>query len=96
MAAGLLFVLRRPTAGRQAKANTNMDRQYDYYSDLKFCVKCDKYVSYLMSMDHSYCTECGQRVKLFSQADWTDFHETLKNNKPTGGRPRKDRGRESA
>ena len=36
------------------------------------------------------------RVKLFSQADWTDFHENLKNQKPKGGRPRKQRGRESA
>ncbi len=68
----------------------------DYYSDHKFCANCQKYVSYLMSMDHSYCTECGERVKLFSQADWTDFHENLKNQKPKGGRPRKQRGRESA
>ena len=70
--------------------------QNDYYSDHKFCGTCQKYVSYLMSMDHSYCTECGERVKLFSQADWVEFHETLNRNKPKGGRPRKQRGRESA
>ena len=73
-----------------------MDRQYDYYSDLKFCAKCDKYVSYLMSMDHSYCTACGERVRLFSQGDWAAFNETLSRQKPKGGRPRGQRGKESA
>jgi hypothetical protein len=96
LAASLLFVLRRPTASRQTKANTNMDRQYDYYSDLKFCAKCDKYVSYLMSMDHSYCTACGERVRLFSEGDWAAFNETLSRQKPKGGRPRGQRGKESA
>lgn len=68
----------------------------DYYSDLKYCDHCDKYVSYLMSVDHSYCAECGQRVRLFSQEDWSSFNDALKNQKGRGGRPRKRRGKESA
>lgn len=68
----------------------------DYYSDLKYCDHCDKYVPYLMSVDHSYCAECGQRVRLFSKEDWSTFNEALKNQKSRGGRPRKRRGKESA
>ena len=69
----------------------------DYYSDLKYCSKCGKYVPYLMGVEHSYCTECGSRVRLFSQRDWADFNENLTRQKPKGGRPRKEqRGRETA
>ncbi len=69
----------------------------DYYTDLKFCAKCDKYVPYLMGVEHSYCTECGGRVRLFSQQDWDAFTENLARQRPKGGRPRKEqRGRESA
>lgn len=69
----------------------------DFYSDLKYCAKCDKYVTYLMGVEHSYCTECGDRVRLFSQRDWTAFSENLTKARPKGGRPRKEqRGRESA
>jgi putative FmdB family regulatory protein len=42
----------------------------DYYSDLKYCSKCDKYVTYLMGVEHSYCTECGNRSEVVqSMAD---------------------------
>lgn len=72
----------------------------DFYSDLKYCTTCLKYVSYMMSMDHSYCCECGQRVKLFSNEDWSNFHDSIARAKPKGGRPRgkerDQRGRESA
>jgi hypothetical protein len=68
----------------------------DYYSDLKYCAHCDKYVPYLMSLEHSYCAACGQRVRLFSKDDWVSFNETLTRQKPRGGRPRKRRGKESA
>lgn len=68
----------------------------DYYSDHKYCQNCQKYVSYLMSMEHSYCIECGERVRLFSERDWVEFNDTLTRQKPKGGRPRKQRGKESA
>lgn len=66
----------------------------NFYSDRKFCTQCCKYVSYLVSLEHSYCCECGSRVRLFSENDWTHFHENLERNRPRGGRPKK--GKESA
>lgn len=66
----------------------------NFYSDRKFCTQCRKYVSYLVSLEHSYCCECGARVRLFSDSDWTSFHENLERQRPRGGRPRK--GKESA
>jgi len=69
----------------------------DFYNDKKFCPRCRDYVSYLQSMEHSYCVACGQQVRLFSDADWTEFHDSLKERKPKGGRPRRDqRDKESA
>ena len=66
----------------------------DYYSDRKYCPECGDYVTYLQSMEHSYCTACGSQVRLFSQDDWQAFNASLKERKPRGGRPRK--GKESA
>jgi hypothetical protein len=48
-----------------------------------------------MSLDRSYCIECGERVRLFSGEDWSEFNETITRQKPKGGRPRKS-GKESA
>jgi hypothetical protein len=44
--------------------------RFDYYSDRKFCPTCDSYVSYLRSIEHSYCVQCGGEVRLFSKEDW--------------------------
>ncbi len=69
----------------------------DFYNDKKFCPHCEDYVSYLQSMEQSYCIECGQQVRLFSDEDWDQFHASLQDRKPKGGRPRKtQRGKESA
>ena len=70
--------------------------QNDFYNDLKWCDECGEYVRYLMSMEHSYCVCCGERVRLFNSADWETFNETMKAGKPKGGRPRKKRDAESA
>jgi len=48
----------------------------DFYNDYKYCSACDKYVTYLMSIHDSYCTECGDKVRLFSQKDWEEFNHT--------------------
>ena len=73
-----------------------MDNNLDYYSDRKFCPQCETYVSYLQSMEQSYCVQCGQQVRLFSEEDWTAFHASLKERRPKGGRPRKNRDQKSA
>jgi hypothetical protein len=68
----------------------------DFYNDRKFCERCQGYVSYLQSTEQSYCVQCGSAVRLFSESDWTAFNEALKERRPKGGRPPKDRNRESA
>ena len=68
----------------------------DFYNDRKFCERCQTYVSYLQSTDHSYCVQCGNPVRLFSTEDWSAFHEELKERRPKGGRPPRDRNKESA
>lgn len=61
----------------------------DYYSDKKWCPCCQNYVAYLMSVDSSFCVQCGGEVRLFSKEDWDSFHSGLQTKKPKGGRPKK-------
>jgi len=68
----------------------------DYYSDRKFCAHCNDYVPYLMSVDQSFCVQCGGEVRLFSEEDWTTFNESIRAQRPKGGRPRKNTKKESA
>lgn len=49
----------------------------DYYGERKWCDNCRTYVRYLMSVDHSFCTDCGHKVRLFSQDDARRFLETV-------------------
>lgn len=94
-ALGLPSAQRLPFRPTPASKPKHMNLTRDYYSDQKYCAHCKKYVSYLMSLDRSYCIECGERVRLFSGNDWTEFNETITRQKPKGGRPRKG-GRETA
>ena len=68
----------------------------DFYNDRKFCDSCNEYVSYLMSVETSYCVQCGTQVHLFSKSDWRDFNESMQERRPKGGRPAKTKGKESA
>lgn len=68
----------------------------DFYNDRKYCPHCRDYVSYLQGVEQSWCVRCGRPVRLFSEEDWSAFHESLKERRPKGGRPRKDQDRESA
>lgn len=74
----------------------NFSNDSDFYSDRKYCDHCNKYVSYLMSVDCSFCVECGEKVHLFSKTDWTEFNNSLQERRPKGGRPRNKKGKESA
>ena len=66
----------------------------DFYNDRKYCENCCQYVSYLQSMEHSYCVQCGEAVRLFSTDDWETFNASLKERRPKGGRPKKARKEE--
>jgi len=68
----------------------------DFYNDRKFCQDCGDYVPFLQSIEQSYCAVCGSTVRLFSEDDWTAFHDSLKERRPKGGRPRKQDNKESA
>lgn len=50
---------------------------HDYYGERKWCEHCKDYVRYLMSVDHSYCVQCGNKVRLFSNDDAEKFTETV-------------------
>lgn len=53
----------------------------DYYAEKKWCDHCKDYVRYLMSVDHSFCVNCGNRVRLFSRLDAERFSETVQRHK---------------
>jgi len=78
-----------------------MDRATsDFRSDRKWCPACDAYVPFLMSIDASFCVECGGEVRLFSKEDWERFEARMEaRKKRRGGRPagrRSARRRDSA
>jgi len=64
----------------------------NFYNDRKHCSHCDEYVTYLMSVDQSFCTQCGGEVQLLSQEDWENFNANLQSRRSKGGRPRKNKG----
>jgi NADH pyrophosphatase NudC (nudix superfamily) len=37
-----------------------------FYRETKWCGTCAAQVRYIASVDHSYCVECGGRVRLFA------------------------------
>lgn len=49
----------------------------DFLNDKKWCEQCNSYQRYLMSVNHSFCAECGSQVRLFSKADSIAFGENL-------------------
>ena len=67
-----------------------------YYDDKKWCPTCQDYVHYLMSVERSYCVDCGERVRLFSKEDWEHFNENLSKNKNKGRGRRRRTDAESA
>ncbi len=53
----------------------------DYYREQKWCESCNDYVPYLMSVNHSFCVECGGKVKLFSKTDKAQFSDEVQKRK---------------
>jgi rRNA maturation endonuclease Nob1 len=37
-----------------------------FYRETKWCDACSAQVRYLASVDHSFCVQCGGRVRLFA------------------------------
>ena len=55
--------------------------QRDFYREMKWCGQCQNYVRYLMSVNHSYCIDCGSPVRLFSKEDARRFSDDLEKRK---------------
>ena len=53
----------------------------EFYTEQKWCDHCNGYVRFLMSVNHSYCIECGGRVRLFNRNDSASFQETVQRHK---------------
>jgi hypothetical protein len=53
----------------------------DFYQEKKWCGACQSYVRYLMSVNHSYCVQCGTTVVLFSKHDSQRFNADLQKRK---------------
>ncbi|MCA8975408.1 MAG: hypothetical protein KDC98_11855 [Planctomycetes bacterium] len=53
----------------------------DYYDEAKYCEHCKGYVRFLMSVNHSYCVDCGGRVRLFNREDAEQFQERVQRHK---------------
>ncbi|MBC8329622.1 MAG: hypothetical protein ISR76_00630 [Planctomycetes bacterium] len=49
-----------------------------FYTETKYCPKCDDYVRFLQSVQACYCVECGSRVHLFSLDDRKAFLQRIK------------------
>lgn len=53
----------------------------EFYTEQKWCEACKGYVRFLMSVNHSYCVDCGGKVTLFSKDDGSRFGETVQRHK---------------
>ena len=69
-----------------------MDFLSDFQNDRKWCSACDEYVSYLMSIEKSFCVQCGGEVRLFSEEVWIAFSEKMDARKPRQRRKKPEAG----
>ena len=53
----------------------------DFYDEAKYCEHCKAYVPFLMSVNHSYCVHCGNRVRLFNREEAQQFQERVQRHK---------------
>ena len=44
------------------------------HTDTKFCPSCETFVRYLSCPDHSYCTACDTKVRLFLEIPKATTH----------------------
>ena len=49
----------------------------NFEHEKKWCPKCGAYHHYLMSVNHSFCVECGTQMRLFNKQDQQRFTEEL-------------------
>ena len=47
--------------------STSSHHQDAYYRETKWCDACSAQVRYLASVNHSFCVQCGGKVRLFAR-----------------------------
>ena len=53
----------------------------DFYQEKKWCPRCNDYVRYMMSVNQSFCVQCGAPVKLFNKDDLAKFKTDMEKRK---------------
>jgi rRNA maturation endonuclease Nob1 len=53
----------------------------EFYRETKWCESCQAQVRFLMSVNHSFCIDCGSKVRLFSREERTRFAESVQRHK---------------
>ena len=56
----------------------------DFYNEKKWCGHCNNYVRYLMSVNQSFCVQCGHQVKLFNTQDLEQVNASMEKRKWKG------------
>ena len=53
----------------------------DFDREMKWCDACKAKVRFLMSVNHSFCVDCGGKVRMFSREESLLFAETVQRHK---------------
>lgn len=70
--------MKKPTS---QSTDATKSRSSEFYDEQKWCEHCQGYVKFLMSVNHSYCVHCGNRVRLFSRNDSEQFQGHVQRHK---------------
>lgn len=69
------------TNHRRISSQITSTANTEFYDEAKWCDQCKGYVRFLMSVNHSFCVQCGGRVRLFNRDDGSRFSETVQRHK---------------
>ena len=69
------------TQKREPTTETANMQNMDFYNEKKWCSQCNAYVRYMMSVDHSFCAQCGGKVRLFNETDSERFSTDMEKKK---------------
>ncbi len=68
MATALLY---RGVTNIHPTSTSSATTQDSFYRETKWCAECAAQVRYLASVNHSFCVQCGGKVRLFARDEQT-------------------------
>jgi hypothetical protein len=74
------LLMQTVTDPRQIHPIPTMDAP-EFYKEQKWCERCQHYVRFLMSVNQSYCVDCGSRVRLFNRDDARRMQDQVQRHK---------------